>query len=161
MALTKLNSASMPTHSVLQVVHATATSAVTQSANKDVFADTGLSASITPKFSNSKILVTGYISFYADGGSNGSFQFNFAVCDGSNNILDGTTADVEGYRINQSYDWAFKHSINFLHSPNTASSFTYKIRMNAKLSNNSMVLYCQKNGTGNNISRITLTEIAG
>ena len=161
MALTKLNSASMPTHSVLQVVHATATSAVSQSANKDVFADTGLSASITPKFSNSKILVTGYISFYVDGSGNGSGEWNFAVCDGSNNILDGTTNDREGYRINQTYDLAGKHSINFLHSPNTASAFTYKIRMNAKNSNNSMVLYSQKNGTGNNISRITLTEIKG
>ena len=149
----------IPGH-VLQVVHATATSAVSQSGNTAAFADTGLSASITPSSSSSKILVTGYLSFYADAGSNGSMEFNFAVCDGSNNILDGTSSDTEGYRINQSYDWAFKHPINFLHSPSTASAFTYKMRMNAKNSNNSLVLHCQKGGTGNNISRITLMEIA-
>ena len=149
-----------PGHAI-QVVHATATSAVSQSGSTITFADTGLSASITPSSSSSKILVTGYLSFYAAGGSNGSMQFNFAVCDGSNNILDGTSADNEGYRINEAYAMAFKHPINFLHSPNTTSSFTYKMKMNAKLSNNSLALHCQKGGTGNNISRITLTEIVG
>ena len=146
---------------VLQVVHELASAATSQNGNTAAFADTGLSASITPSSSSSKILVTGYISFYVDAGGNGSDEWNFAVCDGSNNILDGTSSDREGYRINQTFDFAGKHTINFLHSPNTASAFTYKMRMNAKLSNNSMVLHCQKNGTGNNISRITLTEIGG
>lgn len=161
MALTKLNHPSMPTGSVLQVVHSSATSEVSQSGNTASFTDTGLSASITPKFSTSKILVTGYLSFYADGTSNGSVEFNFAICDNSNNILDGTTSDLEGYRLNQTYDFGSKHTINFLHSPSTTSAFTYKMRMNAKNSNNSLTLYCQKGGTGNNASRITLTEIAG
>ena len=149
-----------PGHAI-QVVHATATSAVSQSGSTTTFADTGLSASITPSSSSSKILVTGYVSYLSAAGSNGNDEFNFAVCDGSNNILDGTTADNEGYKINQAYHIGGKHTINFLHSPNTTSSFTYKMRMNAKLSNNSAVLHCQKGGTGNNISRITLMEIAG
>jgi len=148
--------------SVLQVVHQSTVVPAAQSAQTTAFADTTLSASITPSSSSSKILVTGYLSFYADNsGGNGNGEWNFAVCDGSNNILDGTTADNEGYTVNSLYDFGGKHTINFLHAPNTTNAFTYKMRMNAKKTNVALVLHCQKGGTGNNISRITLTEIAG
>ena len=124
------------------------------------FVDTGLSASITPKFSTSKILVTGYLSYYVYMSGNGSMEWNFAVCDGSNNILDGTTANAQGYRHNEQYAVGGKHPINFLHSSNTTSAFTYKMRMNAQASNQSGNVVCQRNGTGNNISRITLMEVS-
>ena len=146
---------------IIQVVHSTATTGVAQSYSTNSFADTGLSASITPKFSTSKILVTGYLSYYIDLSAVGSAEWNFAVCDGSNNILDGTTANNRGYRYNEYYDLGGKHPINFLHSPSTTSSFTYKMRMNANTANQSGGVYCQVNGTGNNISRITLMEVSG
>jgi len=146
---------------IIQIVHSTATSEVSQSGNATSFADVGLSASITPKFSTSKILVTGYISFYAhSSGGNGSAEWNFAVCDSSNNILDSTDANTEGYRFNELYAQGGKHTINFLHSPSTTSAFTYKMRMNARNSNNSLILYCQKGGKANNISRLTLMEVS-
>ena len=144
---------------VVQVVHASTQTGQSQSFSTNSFADTGLSASITPKFSTSKILVTGSLSYYSSTG-NGSAEFNFAVCDGSDNILDGTTASSQGYRINEMYVIGGKHPINFLHSPNTTSAFTYKIRMNAKQANTSGALYTQINSTGNNISRITLMEVS-
>ena len=144
---------------IIQVVHATATVGVSQGFSSDAFVDTGLSAAITPKFSTSKILVTGYLSYYSSTG-NGSAEFNFAVCDGSDNILDGTTASTQGYRINEMYVIGGKHPINFLHSPSTTSAFTYKIRMNAKSANTSGSLYAQINSTGNNISRLTLMEVS-
>ena len=146
---------------IIQVVHATATTGVSQSYSTNSFADTGLSASITPKFSTSKILITGYLSYYVYLSGVGSAEWNFAVCDGSNNILDGTTASDEGYRFNEYYVLGGKHPINFLHSPSTTSSFTYKMRMNAKSANQSGSLVCQRNGTANNISRITLMEVSG
>jgi len=147
---------------IIQVVHATATSEASQSFNAgSTFADTGLSASITPTRSDSKILVTGYLSYYIDLGGVGSAEWNFAVCDGSNNILDGTTGSARGYRYNEYYVLGGKHPINFLHSPSTTSSFTYKMRMNANTANQSGGVYCQVNGTGNNISRITLMEVSG
>ena len=145
---------------IIQVVHATATTGVAQSYSTNSFADTGLSASITPKFSTSKILVTGSLSYYSSTG-HGSAEFNFAVCDGSNNILDGATADTQGYRINEMYVIGGKHPINFLHSPSTTSAFTYKMRMNAKSANQSGNVVCQRNGTANNISRLTLMEVSG
>ena len=146
---------------IIQVVHATATSEASQSFNAgSTFADTGLSASITPTRSDSKILVTGYLSYYIDLGGVGSAEWNFAVCDGSNNILDGTTGSARGYRYNEYYVLGGKHPINFLHSPSTTSSFTYKMRMNANTANQSGGVYCQVNGTGNNISRLTLMEVS-
>ena len=146
---------------IIQVVHASTQTGQSQSFSTNSFADTGLSASITPKFSTSKILVTGYLSYYVTIGGVGSAEWNFAVCDGSNNILDSTSADAQGYRFNEYYVLGGKHPINFLHSPSTTSAFTYKIRMNAKQANTSGALYTQINSTGNNISRITLMEVSG
>ena len=145
---------------IIQVVHASTQTGQSQSFSTNSFADTGLSASITPKFSTSKILVTGYLSYYVTIGGVGSAEWNFAVCDGSNNILDSTSADAQGYRFNEYYVLGGKHPINFLHSPSTTSSFTYKMRMNAKSANQSGSLVCQRNGTANNISRLTLMEVS-
>ena len=146
---------------IIQVVHASTQTGASEGFSQTRFVDTGLSASITPKFSTSKILVTGYISFYAHNtGGNGSAEWNFAVCDSSNNVLDGTTTNQEGYRFNELYAQGGKHTINFLHSPSTTSAFTYKIRMNAHTANTSGALYAQINSTGNNISRLTLMEVS-
>ena len=145
---------------IIQVVHASTQIGQSQAFSTNSFADTGLSASITPKFSTSKILVTGYLSFYVTIGGVGSAEWNFAVCDGSNNILDSTSADAQGYRFNEYYVLGGKHPINFLHSPSTTSAFTYKMRMNAKFANQSGNLVCQRNGTANNISRLTLMEVS-
>ena len=145
---------------IIQVVHASTQTGQSQGFSTNAFVDTGLSASITPKFSTSKILVTGYLSFYVTIGGVGSAEWNFAVCDGSNNILDGTSADAQGYRFNEYYVLGGKHPINFLHSPSTTSSFTYKMRMNAKNANQSGNVVCQRNGTANNISRLTLMEVS-
>jgi len=145
---------------IIQVVHASTQTGQSQAFATNSFADTGLSASITPTRTDSKILVTGYLSFYVTIGGVGSAEWNFAVCDGSNNILDGTSADAQGYRFNEYYVLGGKHPINFLHSPSTTNAFTYKMRMNAKNSNQSGSLVCQRNGTANNISRITLMEVS-
>ena len=147
---------------IIQVVSASTQSGASQAFSSDSFVDTGLSASITPSATSSKIFVTGYLSWFISSSGNGNKEWNFAVCDGSNNILDSTDASTEGYRVNEQYQAGGKHPINFLHSPNTTSSFTYKMRMNAKNTNNSSTnLVCQRNGSANNISRIILMEVAG
>ena len=146
---------------IIQIVTSSTQTGASQAFSAgSTFVDTGLSASITPKFSTSKILVTGYLSFYIESSQNGSKEWNFAVCDGSDNILDSTSSDTQGYRVNELYAFGGKHPIHFLHSPSTTSSFTYKMRMNAKTSNNTANLVCQRNGTANNISRIALMEVS-
>jgi hypothetical protein len=57
MALTTLRHAAMPTGSVLQVVQTALTSAVTVSSPTSFSDISGLSVAITPKFSNSKVLI--------------------------------------------------------------------------------------------------------
>tara|TARA_B100001769_G_scaffold269572_1_gene259588 strand:+ start:1762 stop:2271 length:510 start_codon:yes stop_codon:yes gene_type:complete len=147
---------------IIQIIHASTQTGASQAFSAgSTFVDTNLSASITPTRSDSKILVTGYLSFYINSSANGSKVWNFAVCDGSNNILDGTTASDQGYRVNELYSYGGKHPINFLHSPSTTSAFTYKMRMNAYASNNTADLVVQRNGTANNISRLTLMEVSG
>ena len=146
---------------IIQVVHASTSTNASQSFSAGTtFVDTNLSASITPTAASSKILITGYLSYYVDSAANGSKEWNFAITDGSDNILDGTTGVSEGYRMNEGYQSGGKHPINFLHHPNTTSSFTYKIRMNACSSNNTASLKAQNAGQGNNTSRITLMEVA-
>ena len=146
---------------ILQVVSGSVQVAASQGFSSNSFVDTGLSASITPSSSSSKVFVTGYLSWRFEMSQNGNAQWNFAITDGSNNILDAMTNDLDGYEQDDAGGiMARKHPISFLHSPNTTSSFTYKMRMNAKNSQYSANLIVQKNGTANNISRIILMEVA-
>ncbi len=146
---------------ILQVVSGSVQVAASQGFSSDSFVDTGLSASITPSSTSSKIFVTGYLSWRFEMSQNGNAEWNFAICDGSNNILDSTTNNGDGYEQDDAgTKTSRKHPISFLHSPNTTSSFTYKMRMNAKYSQYSGNLIVQKNGTANNISRIILMEVA-
>ena len=146
---------------ILQVVSGSVQVAASQGFSSDAFVDTGLSASITPSSSSSKVFVTGYLTWRFEMSQNGNAQWNFAITDGSNNILDSTTNDLDGYEQDDAGGiMGRKHPISFLHSPNTTSSFTYKMRMNAKNSQYSANLIVQKNGTANNISRIILMEVA-
>ena len=146
---------------ILQVVSGSVQVAASQGFSSNSFVDTGLSASITPSSSSSKVFVTGYLSYYFSMSQNGSADWNFAIADGSNNILDATSIEDQGYAQNDAgIEMGRRHPISFLHSPNTTSSFTYKIRMNAKTSQYSANLVVQKNGTPNNISRIILMEVA-
>ena len=149
------------TGKILQVVSGSQQVAASQGFSSNAFVDTGLSASITPSSSSSKVFVTGYLSYYFSMSQNGSADWNFAIADGSNNILDATSIEDQGYAQNDAgIEMGRRHPISFLHSPNTTSSFTYKIRMNAKTSQYSANLVVQKNGTPNNISRIILMEVA-
>ncbi len=161
MAITNSGVTGITQGKILQIVTGSTQTAVSEGFSQTRFVDTNLTATITPTSSSSKVFVTGYLSYYFSMGQNGSADWNFAITDGSNNILDGTTNDTEGYAQDDSGGkTGRRHPISFLHSPNTTSSFTYKIRMNARYSQYSANLIAQKNGTANNISRIILMEVA-
>ena len=159
--------ATLPTGSVLQVVQATllGTQAVS---GASAFADvTSLSVSITPTSSSSKILV--------------SFVVN---CDGENNlyfrIMRGATAigvgNADGSRQQVSAANAYVASNpngtimmtnQFLDSPATTSSTTYKIQAYCDSSAGSGTYYINyASGDGNNayssrcMSSITVMEIS-
>ena len=107
---------------VLQVVNATYGTAVSNSTS--TYADTGLTATITPTLSTSKILVIFQQNGCSKGTGNVSSRIDLRLLRGATNILsvgsyflyDGTNVEIVGETISASY----------LDSPATTSATTYK-----------------------------------
>jgi hypothetical protein len=169
MALTKLNytgqgtipSAKMPTGSVLQVVEGGRTTRVTH--NSTTYTDVGVSATITPSSSSSKILVqlTGTL-----GNANASNVVLLRLFRGSTEIGSGTGGSTSDYNsfvsiLQDTTTYSYGGiSGSFLDSPSTTSATTYKIQMAAF--NGTGVLGGRPDNT--NVAtptRLILTEIAG
>jgi hypothetical protein len=135
---------------VLQVVNATFTG--TFSTSSSTYVDTGFSASITPKFSNSKILVTAIVhggipTNTASGGFGIALYRNstaLAVPTSYEYYIGGSTAVAQRGVI----------PINYLDSPATVSATSYKLYVASYNGITSTLL----NETG--ITSITLMEIA-
>jgi hypothetical protein len=124
-----------------------------------------MSAAITPKFSNSKILVTTNISYVASGSTPGLVLFRdstpIGIGDAASNRRRATTGTGLGSDTNQITGAG---DISFLDSPNTFSATTYSIRIG---SDNTQTAYVNRSATDTDgatgirvISTITLMEIA-
>lgn len=148
MPLSKIESAGLGSGTVLQVIQGSTTTATSTSGTTLV--DTGLSANITPKFATSKILVlvtmNGLITFGTNTG------IRLAILRGSTNI--NTFAEYTCY-TNASASLILSAAGNYLDSPSTTSSTTYKVQ------------FARKDGSGNvsvqgnsDSSTIILMEIA-
>jgi len=134
---------------VLQVVNATY--ATQTSTTSGTYSATGLTATITPKFSNSKILVLASYSFFVAGTSPANASAALYRNNTTQLIIGNYTENGSGiasYIINQ-------ETTNYLDSPATTSATTYTIYYKA---NNSGTAYI--NG-GTNTATMTLLEIAG
>ena len=158
----------MPAGSVIQVVFDSTTTEATRHHGNNggtethIF-DTNLSATISPKFASSKILVriSQNYMFTNNVGTFTQMQANIFICDGDNNILDGRTTDYDMLRVKNQEAFAATHSAQLLHSPNTTSAFTYKTRGNFYHSAaGSGSLHFQYANKPNTVSTITLMEIA-
>lgn len=138
---------------ILQVVQATYSTLTTTSSS--TFADTGLTATITPSSSANKILVT-----VAHNGCgkyiNNTYMF-LRLLRGSTTIADiERTAGATGSTA-QVY-WGTS-GITYLDSPATTSAVTYKTQFASK--NNNAVIELQSGDGGiNPVSTITLMEVA-
>jgi hypothetical protein len=149
---------------IIQVVHSSATNENSQAnsgTTQTTLTDTGLSATITPKFSTSKVLVLVHQTYSIDNGNNNvQFQINMLLRDGSNNVLQGGTG-FDSLRWKNGYAAADVYCLNFLHSPNTTSAFTYKMTMNYYyMSAGSGTLKAQHNNQANCRSEMTLMEVS-
>lgn len=146
---------------VLQVVSSEFTSEFTTSSS--TLTDSGFSASITPSSTSNKILVFITASFLrVQGGASGSSNGGgIAIANGSGTILYDSMRDSGGVlddwtELSGSMVRGATITKQMLHSPNTTSSYTYKI-------------YCaQRNGGTLKLNYatsskcvITLMEIAG
>jgi len=167
------NGVAIPGH-VIQVVSTTKTD--TQSITGTTFADV-LTATITPKFSNSKIYIKCDLNFTTLSGSDSDLGERYG---GAKLFRDSTQialGDASGSRTqvwfssntvngqNNAYTM-FQSSGSFLDSPATASAITYKVKC-ATSSDSSGIVVINKTGPdadGNyshrGASTLTLMEIA-
>lgn len=132
---------------VFQVVNVTFSTEVSSSSS--TFTDTGLSASITPLFSTSSILVIANIQ----GAKNGSTGLDLRVLRGSTSIVQ--FAKNAGYTGAGDYNIIGSVSCGYLDAPATTSSTTYKIQM-ASSANTSLA----RINDNSQASTLTLMEIS-
>lgn len=153
-----ISGSKLGTGAVLQVVQGGRTTRVTH--NSNTFTDVGVSATITPKSTSSKILVRleGTI-----GNSNAGNLTALKLFRDSTEIGSGTGADSYNhffsYLSSASYTLS-SVSQSILDSPSTTSAITYKIQMGAFNATGSL----GGRGDGNSIAnptRLTLMEIGG
>ena len=144
--------ARMPVGSVLQVVQGSTTTYTTTSSTS--FVATDLYATITPKFSTSKILIlvetltTNTIS---------TANTTATIYRNSTNLGSGAYSGFSGYQPNLvggTYVWV-PTCINYLDSPASTSALTYKLYVNTTAGGQA---YINSNAL---VSTITLLEIAG
>jgi|DEB0MinimDraft_6_1074348.scaffolds.fasta_scaffold159245_1 hypothetical protein len=137
---------------VIQVVQGEHSSE--QDTSSTSYVSTGLTATITPSSTSSKVLILVMLA------SSGPWENNAAGANAGYRIFDGTSSIIEtGHRMNDygsSGIFSFtNHAINYLHSPSTTLAITYRVDHKLIEGDNSRVFNSGAKGT------ITLMEIAG
>ena len=160
MALTKvqpemmqqLTPAIMPAGSVIQTVNATTSTQVSNATNTLV--DTGLTATITPMFANSKILVlVSQNGIYKNNANSQNMTDLWLARNGSTLFglpWEGTAGSTDSALVN-----SVTASLNWLDAPATTSALTYKTQFASR--NNTGTVYVQYANVS--FSFITLMEI--
>jgi hypothetical protein len=143
--------ASLPTGSVLQVVQTVYKTTATSSSG--TFADTGLTATITPKFSTSKVLVLVVASGCAKDGSNTWLALKIQ----KNSVDLFSMNPFAGYDGTTGSNYFGNVASNYLDSPASTSALTYKMQFANGLG--SGTVYVNTNNAVDT-SSITLMEIA-
>ena len=159
---TALEFATAPSGKVLQVLSTTKTD--TFSASSTSFTDiTGMSVSITPSSASNKILIIADIKMGQEGSQTARLLRNSTVISagaaaGDRPLGFGSWVDENQYKVDAAV-------VNFLDSPNTTSSITYKIQVissgstyyvNRSLTDRNTAQYDPRTA-----STITVMEIAG
>lgn len=147
----------MPTGSVIQTVQATYSTATTVTST--TYTDIGLSATITPISSTSKILI--YTSVCADIGRSvaGGIGGGISIVRNSTTVWapnpNGSSQPYTWY-ISSGVELTQMMNLYYLDSPATTSAITYKIQGALYTTNNSSTVSFQ---AGNTPSNIILMEI--
>ena len=153
-----LSFASVAGGKVLQAVTATSTSATF--AYNTTFIDSGLSASITPSATSSKILVFVTQHFIVRRSSS-AFGGSITLYRGSTKL----TNDINGsdpYKIHMNITGASyveqqnDFNTTYLDSPNTTSATTYKTMIGAAYGNNSALMGVSNDGTASYITHLEI-----
>jgi hypothetical protein len=148
-------SARMPAGSVLQVLQVVSTTS-TDTTSASYIDAAGLSLSITPFSTSSKILVL--CDLRVRGQSNDSINLGLQIVRGSTAVYEDDKAFNIG--VNANVGVAAHTAFNYLDSPNTTSATTYKLQI--RRSSVAGIGYSVSvNGSAGNKSTFTLMEIAG
>jgi hypothetical protein len=123
MALTQVQTAMLGTGAVLQVVNATYSTVTTVS--NTTYVSTGLTSTITPKFSNSKILIIATCTTFTSGSATG---LSFRIVRGSTDIW--TSPNYSSYSSSGGGLIA-TNTLNWLDSPATTSATSYTLQFNS------------------------------
>ena len=147
----------LPAGSVLQVVNGTCAIQATSSSN--VYVTTGLTASITPRSTSSKIMVFANMVGAGKNSNSGSTAIGFRLYRGASSIVGFENVGAYTGSVLANYTGSF--STTYLDSPATTSSTTYTVYFNS-VNNNVAVAVQNFLGTNaDSTSTITLMEIAG
>jgi len=158
--------AAAATGKVLQVVSSLKTAAQTITTDSDTGTNiSGLSATITPSATSSKIFITASVTYSKPGDTYGTLgcvtlaRGSTLIGEGGNNQASQTTVGMDDSSVNQAIVTV---PITFLDSPSTTSATTY----NVQLKNNhggaqTMYVNASKTGSHRGSSTITVMEIAG
>ena len=141
---------------VLQVV--TATSTTNTSINATSFTDTGLSASITPSSTSSKIFVATSQGVYGYINSNAPRKFYTQLVRGSTAIAEKQVEIESGIGSRNINVHALDGGFTCLDSPSSTSAQTFKTQAKLDSAADSSVIVFSSNSA---IATITLMEIAG
>jgi hypothetical protein len=147
--LSNASTAGFPAGSVLQVVNANFSTEVLSTTT--TFADTGLTASITPTSASSKVLVL--VNHSGVGKQGGDTRVRIRLLRNSTDIL--LIENNAGWTASSAFNRIGSSSTSFLDSPATTSSVTYKTQFS--LADGSGTVGLQFDSSR---STITLMEIA-
>ena len=148
----QLTDANMSAGSVIQIVQAITTAEVSTSSTN--FSDTGLTASITPSSTSSKIFILYSLHQFITVAAKAS---KLKLLRGSTDLLD------TGYGLYNGGDGSGIMGLSthhFLDTPSTTSATTYKVQFNS-VDNSTNVLCQYDDSAGDGNSFMTLMEIAG
>ena len=132
---------------VLQVVQATF--GTTASSSSTSYADTGLTANITPASASNKVLVMYSLLCYKTNG-NSTNGINLRLLRDATNI--NTQENI--YRTDTILDMRSLEAINYLDSPSTTSAITYKLQFANRTATSSVEVFA-----GNQTGTLILMEI--
>ena len=142
---------------ILQVVQGTTSTHASNTTT--TFADTNLSASITPTSTSSKILI--FISQTARVLMTNAVGGGFQILRGSTVIQAPDPVQHYYSYLASNVNVYFIHNTHMIDTPSTTSATTYKTQMRVVLAGSSREIEAQPEGSsGNGLSTITLMEVA-